>query len=77
MNYELKEVNDAKSNQKKEKYQVLDLQELMAKISLKLETLKISAHLNMQQLKEEHDEALNAANDNGTTENIEELDKLR
>ena len=31
----------------------------------------------MNQLKEEHDGALNDAKDNGTTENIEELDKLR
>ena len=31
----------------------------------------------MHQLKEEHDGALNDAKDNGTTENIEELEKLR
>ena len=30
----------------------------------------------MQQLREEHDEALNSAKDIGTTETIEELDKL-
>ena len=32
--------------------------------------------LNMQQLKEEHEEALNATTVNGTKETIEELDKL-
>ena len=31
----------------------------------------------MQLLREEHDEDLNAAKDHGTTETIEELDKLR
>ena len=30
----------------------------------------------MQWLREEHDEALNDVNDNGTAENIEELEKL-
>ena len=38
--------------------------------------MKSSAHLNMQQLREEHEKALNSAKDNGTTETIEELDKL-
>ena len=33
-------------------------------------------HLNMQQLREEHDKALNAAKENNTTETIEEIDKL-
>ena len=55
---------------------MLDLQEHMEKIILELETLKRSTCLNMHRLREEHDEALNAANENGTTENIEELDKL-
>ena len=31
----------------------------------------------MQQLREEHDEALNASKQNGTKGTIEELDKLR
>ena len=31
----------------------------------------------MQQLREKHDEALNATKNNGTTETIKELDKLR
>ena len=31
----------------------------------------------MKQLREEQNEALNATRDNGTTENTEELDKLR
>ena len=48
----------------------------MEKAVLKLETLKISDRFNMQQLIEEHDDVLNAARDNGTTETIEELDKL-
>ena len=48
----------------------------MDKTILKLATLKNSSHFNMQQLIEEHDEGLNAAKDNGTTENIKELDKL-
>ena len=56
---------------------MLALQERMEKKILKLSTLKSYAHLNMQQLREEHDEALNATNDNGTTETIEELHKLR
>ena len=48
----------------------------MGKIIQKLATLKISARLNMQWLREEHDKDLHTAKDNGTTENIEELDKL-
>ena len=36
----------------------------------KLETLKSSTHLNMQQRIEEHDGVLNANKDNGTTETI-------
>ena len=32
--------------------------------------------MTMQQLREEHDEALNAAKHNGTTENIKELHRL-
>ena len=31
----------------------------------------------MQLLREKHDEELNSTKDNGTTENIKELDKLR
>ena len=48
----------------------------MEKIILKIETLKSFTLLNMQRLREEHDEALNAAKANGTTETIEEIDKL-
>ena len=55
---------------------MLDLKEHVKK-NTKLETLKSSACLNMQRLIEEHDEALNAAKDKGTKENIEELEKLR
>ena len=36
-----------------------------------------SAHLNMQLLREDYDEALNAAKGNGTAETIKELYKLR
>ena len=43
----------------------------------KLATLKRPAGLNMQLLREEHDEALNSSKDNGTTETIEELENLR
>ena len=76
LNYALKEANDAKLPQKEEKGQVLDFQESMDKIILKIAILKSSTRLNMQQLIEEDDEALSATNDNGKTENIEELDKL-
>ena len=55
---------------------MLNLKERMGKI-LKLATLKISTRLNMLQLIEEHDKVLNPAKGNGTTETIEELDKLR
>ena len=48
----------------------------MYKTILKLSTLKSLTRLTMQQLREEHDEALNAAKKNGTTETIEELHKL-
>ena len=46
------------------------------KIILKLATLNSSTCFNIKRLREEHDEALNAAKDNGTKETIEELDKL-
>ena len=49
----------------------------MGKKILKLSTLKSSARLNMHQLREEHETFLNTAEDNGTTETIEGLDKLR
>ena len=62
-------------DQKEEKYQVLNFQEKIGK-KLKLETLKISERLNMQKLSEEHNEALNAVNNNYTTETIEEIEKL-
>ena len=71
MNQALKEDIDVKLAQREERDQVLDLQEYMDKTILKLSTLKSSTRLNMQQLREEHDEALNAANDNGETETIE------
>ena len=77
MNCALKEANDKKLDQKEEKDQVLDLHEQMGKTILKLGTLKISECLNIQKLIEEHNEALNASKDNGTTETIEELYKLR
>ena len=38
---------------------------------LKLSTLKSSTRLNIQRLREENDEALNDAKENGTTETIE------
>ena len=46
------------------------------KKNIKIATMKSSSHLNMQQLTEENYEVLNAAKDNGTTENIEEFDKF-
>ena len=49
----------------------------MGKTILKLTTLKSSARLNMQQLIEEHDEALNAAKDNGTTKTVKEVETFR
>ena len=48
----------------------------MGEIVLKLATLKILAHLNIQWLREDHNKELNAAKYNGTTETIEELYKL-
>ena len=44
---------------------------------LKLATLKRYVCLNIQKLREEHDEALNAAKGNIAIEFIEEIDKLR
>ena len=76
MNYALKEANDTKLYQKKEKERVLYLQEKMGKTILKLATLKNSARLNMKQIREEHNKALSAAKDNGKTENIEEIENL-
>ena len=46
--YELKEANDGNLDQKEEKNQLLNFQERMSKIILKLATLKISAHFNIQ-----------------------------
>ena len=43
----------------------------------KLANLKSFVLFNMQLLREEHDEALNAAKDNSTLEIIEQLDELR
>ena len=48
----------------------------MGKNIIKLSALKSSSYLNMQWMREEHDEMLNYSNDNNTTETIEELDKL-
>ena len=53
---------------------MLGFQEQMVK-KLKLATLKSSARLNMQVVREYHYKALNGARENGITENIEELDK--
>ena len=44
---------------------MIDFQECMGKNIPKLETLKTFVRLNMQQPREEHDEALNALEDNG------------
>ena len=76
LTYALKEDNYGNLDQKEEKNQLLNLQERMGKIILKLATLKISACLNFQLLREDHDKQLNAAKYNGTIETIEELDKL-
>ena len=48
----------------------------MDKTILKLANLKRSARFNMQKLREEHNKVLNVSKDNGTTETMEELDKL-
>ena len=74
--YEIKEADDGNLDQKKEKNQLLNFQERMGKIILKLATLNISVRLNIQRPREEHDKELNCARYNGTTEIIEELDKL-
>ena len=49
----------------------------MGKEIIKLASLKSSTRLNIQKLREEHDKYLNATKENGTTETIEEPDKLR
>ena len=76
LNYALKEDNYEKLDQKELKDQWLNLQELTDNNFLELATLKSSTRLNMQRLREEHDEVINDAKDNGTTKNIEELEKL-
>ena len=43
----------------------------------KLATLKSSTCLNLYLLRKEHDESINAARDNCTTETSEKLEKLR
>ena len=73
----LQESNDLELTQKEEKEQMLYLQEQMDKLIIKLATLKSSTRLNMQQLRGEHYEALDASKHNGTKGTIEELDKLR
>ena len=60
LNYALKEANDAKLAQKEERDQVLDLQQRITKTILKQSTMKSFACLNIERLREEHDEALNA-----------------
>ena len=55
---------------------MLVFQERMGKTILKQETLKSYTCLNMQKLREEHNAVLNSDKDNGTTETIEQLDKL-
>ena len=52
----MKQANNEKLAQKQENDGVLDLQERMDKIILKVATLKSFARLNMQQLVEVHDE---------------------
>ena len=73
----MKEANVKILVQKEEKDQVLGFQEPMDKTILKLTTLESPECLNIQIVREEHDGALNAAKDNGTTETIEELDRFR
>ena len=51
LNYTLKEANDAKLAQKQEKDQFLNAQEQMSKTIQKIVTLKISGHLNIQELR--------------------------
>ena len=63
--------------QKEEKDQILDFQSYMEFFFIILATLKSSNRLNMQDLREEHYEVLNASKHNGTKVTIEELDKLR
>ena len=74
--YEIKEADDGNLDQKEEKNQLLNFQERMGKIILKLATLKISFRLNIQWMREEQYENLNSSMDNGTTETIKEIDKL-
>ena len=49
---------------------MLGFKELMDKTIIKPANLKRSDHLNIQQLREEHNEVLNDAKDNDTTETI-------
>ena len=56
---------------------MLNFQKRMGKTIIKLATLKSSTRLNLHQLREEHNEGLNAAEDYGATEFVEELDNLR
>ena len=48
LSYAVNEANDEKLDQKEEKVQILNLQERMDKIILKLATLKISTCFNIQ-----------------------------
>ena len=77
MKYALKETNDAKLAHKLENNQVLDFKEHMVKTILKIATLNRTVRMNMQRLREEYDEVLNATKENETKENIEEHDKFR
>ena len=74
--YVLKEANDVNQNQKEENNQLINLKQQMGKIILRLATLKISAHFNIQWMRADHDKELNAAKENGTWETIEYLDWL-
>ena len=70
-NYALKEAKNEKMSRKAEKDQVINSREQMGKTILKLATLNRSICLNMQQLREEHGEALNVSKGIGITETIE------
>ena len=73
----MKEGNYAYLDQKEEKEKILDFKYHIETKCLQIATMKSSTRLNMQELREEHYEALNASKHNGTKGTIEELDKLR
>ena len=76
MNHALKEDNDSKLAHKEGKDHVIDLKEHTYKTIPKISTLQSSTRLNIQQMRENNDEALNYAKENSITETIEELYKL-